>query len=295
MYRRHGLWIVGAGAALALLVSSNLTACRPPAEETAGPPAEPAAAPAEPAAAPDTAADPAVAFAAAIEAAHGLAAWRSRAAVQLDIVIRYGGQIALDGRLTFPTDLSRSRLRLADGTIAVFDGERAWVSSASSKFPNARFHLLTWPYFLAAPMKLRDPGARLEPLGERPLRAGESMPAARLTFDPGTGDTPDDWYVLYRDPASDRLAAVAYIATYGTTVEEAEQEPHQLVYGDFVDLDGVPIPTAWLFYQWSEEQGGYGDPIADATLTGVRFVTPAADAFSRPTNAREDPLPGTGG
>ena len=30
-----------------------------------------------------------------------------------------------------------------------------------------------------------------------------------------TGDAPRDWYILYRDPQSDRLRAMAYIVTYG--------------------------------------------------------------------------------
>jgi hypothetical protein len=101
------------------------------------------------------------------------------------------------------------------------------VAPASAKLERARFHLLTWPYFAALPMKLADPGAHLQLLGERSLR-GKVYQAVRLTFDPGVGDTPEDWYVLYRDPSSGRLAAAAYIVTYGKSATAASKEPHAI-------------------------------------------------------------------
>jgi hypothetical protein len=282
---RRATWTLG--SVLVLIVAA--AACHRRATESA----EPSAPPATPTRLADQPkADPAAAaFAAPIEKAHNLAVWRAQAAVQTDIVVRWGERTLLDGRMTFPTDLSRSRLRLADGTIAVFDGEHAWVSPAESRLKGARFHLLTWPYFLAAPMKLRDPGTHLEPLGDRPMRQGAAFPAARLTFAPGIGDTPDDWYVAYRDPATDRLAALAYIVTFGTPIEEAEKEPHLIIYADFKDVAGVPMATTWTFYHWNAGEGAYGDPIGEVKLSGIRFLTPAADAFLQPTGSREDALP----
>lgn len=193
--------------------------------------------------------------------------------------------------MLFTPEVGEARLDLADGTVAVFDGERAWVSPAGAEFPQARFHLLTWPYFLAAPFKLRDPGAHLEDLGTRPLDGAEH-PAARLTFDPGVGDSPDDWYVVYRDPSSDRLAAMAYVVTYGgRSAEEAGAEPHAITYHDLQQVDGATLPTTWRMWHWSEEEGVHGDPIGEVVLTDLAFVTPPGDAFERPADAQEDPLP----
>jgi hypothetical protein len=271
--RRRRAWI--AAAAPLLLAAAAATPSTPPTKAS------------------PTSAAAAAAFAAPIEAAQGLAAWRAQQALQTDIVVRWGDRVGLDARMTFTTDLGRSRLRLADGTIAVFDGQHAWVSPASSGFERARFHLRTWPYFLAAPMKLRDPGTHLEPLGDRPLRPGTTAPAARLTFAPGTGDTPDDWYVVYRDPASSLLAGLAYIVTYGRSAGEAAKEPHAVLFSDFKAVAGVQIPTRWTFYPWSERQGAGGEPIGEVQLSGLRFLTPAPDAFVRPADSREDALPAT--
>jgi hypothetical protein len=286
------------GTVLSLVVVAALigTAGCSPEEE----PAEPAAGEAvsteigEPAAptAPVAEDDPfATAFAEPIEAAHGAEAWRAAAAVSADVTVTFGGQTAVDGRFLVTPAVGRSRLELADGTVAVFDGERAWVSPASAELPQARFHLLTWPYFLAAPFKLRDPGTHLEDLGTRPLD-GVEHPAARLTFDPGVGDSPDDWYVVYRDPETGRLAALAYVVTYGRTLEQAEGEPHAITYHDFETVGGATVPTTWRMWSWSEEEGVHGEPLGEVSLGDVRFVTPPAGAFDRPADAKEDPLPG---
>jgi hypothetical protein len=243
------------------------------------------------AAAPD---DPAAAFAAEIEQAHGVAAWRAKPAFQTDLVVRFGDKVVLDARMTFPTDLSRSRLKLADGTVAVFDGQQAWVAPGTAGLERARFHLLTWPYFTAAPFKLRDPGSRLELLGDRELAAGSGKryPSAKLTFEDGVGDTPDDWYRIYRDPETGLLAALAYVVTYGRPQSEAEAEPHAITYRDPVTVEGVELATVWTFWHWSETEGIYGEPIGDARLNAPRFVEPAADAFDRPEGSRLAPLPG---
>ena len=271
--------LVPGPAALALLLAA---ACAPPAEDGAtgaGPTAEPAAAAAIPP------------FAAAVEAAHGAGAWRAHGAFAADVELFFGGQQVFDGTITFTPDAARTRTeRAADGAVLVFDGTTAWVSPADAEWPMARFHALTWPYFAAAPFKLADPGTHLEPLGERDL-FGVAHEATRLTFDPGVGDSPDDWYVLYRDPETGRLAAMAYVVTLGRTLEEAEQEPHAIVYGDYVAVEGAQVPTLWQFHNWSAEAGVHGDPLGRLELSNPRFVEPGPETFTAPEGAREEGPP----
>lgn len=232
-------------------------------------------------------------LAAGIAEAHGRDAWYAHDGFRSALAVDFGGNRVLEGTMTFTPDAGETRIERADGSVALFDGETAWVSPAEAEFPMARFHVLTWPYFAAVPMKLSDPGTRLESLGELPL-GGRPHPAARLTFDTGVGDTPDDWYVLYRDPDSGRLAAMAYIVTFGTTTEEAEAEPHAITYGGWQEIDGVQVPTAWDFWLWDEERGTYGEPIGHVELTDPAFVTPEPAAFTAPGDAREAELPAAG-
>ena len=225
-----------------------------------------------------------------IEAAHGLDAWSDQPAVACDLTVRFGGGVMLSGSMLYDPAGGRCRMELDSGEVLVFDGRRAWISPSSAQAPMARFHLLTWPYFMAAPFKLHDPGTHMTPLG-RQLLDGESHFTVRLTFDAGIGDSPDDWYVVYEDPDTSRLAAMAYIVTYGTSVVEAEKEPHVLVYEDFETIDGVVLGSTWTMYNWTMAQGSHGEPLGTVTLTNMRFVEPGATDFVRPADAREAPLP----
>lgn len=229
-------------------------------------------------------------FAGKIEKAHGNA-WETQAAFSTDIVVNFGGNTMIDGQMITDTPAGRSRFELKDGTVLVFDGQDAWTSPEDSAFQGARFHVLTWPYFLAAPWKLDDPGTHLKDLGKQPYKNGEKLKAARLTFDSGIGDSPDDWYVVYRNDKN-QLAGMAYIVTFGTDVAEAEKEPHAITYHDFKKVDGVMIPTRWEFWNWSAEKGIFGDPIGEVTLKNPRFVNTDGKTFANPGNSRREDAPG---
>jgi hypothetical protein len=54
------------------------------------------------------------------------------------------------------------------------------------------------------------------------------------------------------------------------------------------------IATSWTFWHWDPEDGIHGDPIATGRLTGLRFVEPPPNAFVRPADARQEPLPPSG-
>ena len=230
-------------------------------------------------------------FAATIGKAHGAAGWHGQEAFAADIQVSFGGNTVIDGTLLTRTDTSGVRIELKNGAVAVWDGEEAWVTPSAEAFRGARFHVLTWPYFVAVPMKLQDPGTHVAVLGQKSLN-GEPYDTARLTFGEGVGDTPDDWYILYREPDSHQLKAMAYIVTYGNPVEKAEQAPHAIVYSDFATVDGVVVSKSWTFYNWNEAQGAHGDPIGAVTITNPRFVTPPEGAFTKPEGAVADPLPG---
>ena len=245
---------------------------------------------------PATAVDPPVvesseSYVAAVERAHGGAAWDAKRAVEADLRVQFGGNERFSGKLVYEPGGNRVRMVGDDGRVLVFDGERAWYTPTDLEMPpGPRFHLLTWTYFLAAPFKLDDPGAHLEPWSPSEL-LGDPVQIARLTFGENVGDTPDDWYHLYSDSETRRLRGMAYIVTYGKSVEQGEQEPHAIVYHDYETVDGVTLPMRWTFHHWSPEQGVHGEPIGEVTLENLRFTEPAAEVFEKPEGAAEDALP----
>ncbi len=64
-------------------------------------------------------------------------------------------------------------------------------------------------YFFGMPFVFADPGAVHEFLGRKSFQ-GQEYDAVRVTFQKGTGDTPDDFYLLYLDPGSGRLKLASY-------------------------------------------------------------------------------------
>lgn len=220
-------------------------------------------------------------YANAIEEAHNVSVWEKKDAFKADIEVTFGEQAILQGTLTTEMNSVRTRLVISEDTVAVFDGKDIWVAPNDTAINRVDFHLKTWPYFLKAPYKLLDPGTKLEDLGTDSL-TGDLYDTARLTFEPGTGDTPDDWYVLYRDTESNRLHAMAYIVTYGKSVEEANEEPHAITYEGIVELEGVPVPTVWNFWIWDEENGISGEPIGKVTISNPEFIEASDQLFAAP-------------
>jgi hypothetical protein len=222
-------------------------------------------------------------FAAPIEKAHNVSGWKQNKALKTDIKISFGGQTAISGTLITETGGPGIRVELGGDTVAVFDGQNTWVSPSDSAISS--FNVQTWAYFLKAPYKLNDPGTQIEPQSTTKMN-GRSYHTAKLTFASGTGDTPDDWYILYRDQESDQLHAMAYIVTAGKTVEEANKEPHAITYENVEMMDGIPISTAWNFWGWDAKKGFSEEPIGTATLSNIEFLE-AGTLFEVPKNAKK--------
>lgn len=235
-------------------------------------------------------------YAKPIEKAHGIENWKSKKAISYDIEIAFGGNVIFSGHSIFEIGAERVRLEAEDGTVMVWDGQDAWYTPADKEFkgPPPRFHLRTWTYFLSVPFKLRDPGAHLHELPDAPLMDGKypKLKRAKLTFGEDVGDAPDDWYVLYRQANTDRLAAMSYIVTYSKSAEQAEKEPHAIVYKGYERFEGVALSTEWDFHHWSADKGVFGEPIGHVKITNVKFIDPPAGAFAKPDDAARDALPG---
>ncbi len=230
----------------------------------------------------------------AIEDAHHAAVYDKQRAIQARFALAFG-PMQIDGVMFFTPSMSRAKLHINDHAIITFDGHTAWMVPADAEVPGPppRFHVLTWPYFLAAPYKLNDPGTVLTDAGDLPVREGQILRGTKITFDDGVGDTPDDWYIAFADPDTGRLTALAYIVTYGNDQETAEDTPGIILYDDFVDVQGVPIATTWTFHHWNVTQGVHGEPKGHATLSDLRLLDNlSATTFEKPHGAVEVQAPG---
>jgi hypothetical protein len=225
--------------------------------------------------------------------AHLVKDFHRKAAIAFDLELHFGGQKRLDVRITSRTNSTAMRLDREEVNITVvYDGEGVYKYPAGGvEYPGARFDLFTWQYFALAPFKFEDPGTQWEAMGGATL-GGESYRTARLTFHSGTGDAPGDWYIAYQDKESEQLHALAYIVTYGgTSVSDAEREPHAIVYEQYEQIEGIPIATEWTFWLWSAEEG-LGEQLGRASLRNISFVEPPPGFFEPEQGAVPVALPG---
>jgi hypothetical protein len=188
--------------------------------------------------------------------------------------------------LTTLTSSGKMRLQYADGKTVVFDGKKIWLNAGDATANRqARFDIFMWQYFFMAPFKMDDAGTNWQLLTEKTLDDTEYA-RAKLTFKNGTGDTPNDWYIVHRNKATDYLAAMAYIVTFGKPIAEAEKKPSGITYADFITVEGVPFATTWKFWKWSEQRGFF-DPKGSAKIKNIRFLKPTADTFAPPSGSKE--------
>jgi hypothetical protein len=201
---------------------------------------------------------------------------------KFDIDLDFGGNDRLDATMYVSTDSKYIRIEKNNGDVILYDSEKVWLSPVTANERNARFDIFTWSYFFALPYKLQDPGTIIE------IKAPtDQYNRAKLTFESGTGDAPDDWYELYVDPESDLLQYAGYIVTYrGTDIQQAEENAHAIGYQNYELIDGIPIATRWKFYNYKDEVDT-STVIGNATISNISFLEMQSGLFEKPKDAKE--------
>ncbi len=207
-------------------------------------------------------------------------------AVSFDIELTWGGKSVVLGTITSLTGSGKIKLQKSDGKTVIFDGKKTWVSPANVEYSSARFDIFTYHYFFMVPFKVSDGGTNWEVLGDKTYDFNDYA-RAKLTFQKGTGDSADDWYIAHRNKATNYLEALSYIVTYGGKSKvEAEKKPGSIVYSDWKTVEGVQFATTWKFMNWSEETG-FTKQKGEGKIKNIRFLKVAADTFAVPLGSKE--------
>ncbi|MFD2561700.1 DUF6503 family protein [Aquimarina rubra] len=225
-------------------------------------------------------------FIKSIEKAHKKDKFSQHKAVSFYANIIFNGKEHLDGKITMLTNSSKIRIDKKDDSKLIYDGENVYLCPADANDQGARFDMFTWTYFFGLPYKLSDPGTQWEMQDDRMLNNTKHS-TAKLTFEAGTGDAPDDWYVIYADPKTKALQAAAYIVTFGSDgdTSKAEADPHAIQYKEFTTVDDIPFATKWEFYGWTSEKG-MTDKLGEATITDITFLEDEGELFDDPENSK---------
>jgi len=216
-----------------------------------------------------------------IEGKHLKANFLNQKFISYDIEVSFGGKKVLQGNFTQETGGGKIKLTKSDGAIVLFEGNEVYGKGIPEEGKgSARFHIFTWPYFLGLPYKLNDGGTIWSDFSEQKWGT-DTLATGKLAFESGTGDAPDDWYIVYKG-TNNTIAGAAYIVSYGKGKEAAEKEPHAIKYNDYRMIEGIPFSTDWSFHMWNLEEG-YTDTIGKVVLKNIKFLNEAD--FSIPTQS----------
>ena len=188
-----------------------------------------------------------------IEAHGGMDAWKRAPTVSFeDTWFAAGSDERTTSRVVVEQGARRAYVDFpASGATMSWDGKQAWSRNWDQPAP-PRFIALLGYYFFNLPWLTLDPGVVLERPGTGKLWDDPAnYITIRMSFAPGVGDTPDDYYILYIHPETYRLTACRYVVTYAELLPEGVRSSpeHILVYDTWETVDGLVVPTLVTVYE----------------------------------------------
>lgn len=227
----------------------------------------------------------------AMEAHGGLSKWYGNGA----LAFRFNYQ-PLDGKTPRDSyqvvDIWRNRsvhTSSADSTAKFgWTGKTAWVKTKdSTAFEyDTKFWALTPLYLMGYPFILDGEGVNLELLPQTNYKE-KTNNVVKVTFDPGTGDAPDDYYILHFDVNTHLITATRYIVSYPEYFKDGGHNPEKFMeVGELIDVDGILLPNG-LKTHWTDKNGRPGDYLTKIEVTDMHFIKSLEpDFFEVPDGAK---------
>ena len=179
----------------------------------------------------------------------------------------------------FTTPNSSSiRVDKQNGVSTIMIDGKTYTNADKSDWANEKAGIYTYHYFFMAPYKFSDPGTKWENLTAMEINDKQTN-RCKLTFEKGTGDSPNDWYIVHSNPESNLVEHIGYIVTGGgTSIEDAEKHAHAITYADYKQVDGIPMSSRWVLSDYNQETG-LGKQIGEGILRNIDFMD-LRDEFS---------------
>ena len=162
-----------------------------------------------------------------------------------------------------------------------WDGKQAWLHPKDAKTKlRIRFWSLTPFYFVGVPFVFADPGIILKQLGPITFE-GKTYDQVKVTYKPGTGDAPDDFYVVYIEKKTKRVGGVRYIVSYPGFFPKGKHSPEKfMAYDGQQDIDGIKFPKTFRTFKWNKKKPG--KLVTRSYMTKVSFRPTLQPSFFVP-------------
>lgn len=219
----------------------------------------------------------------AMEAHGGLEKWFSNGALAFRFNYQpLTGNGQRDSYQTIDTWSNRAKhTSMTDSTAHYgWDGKTAWVQAKdSTAFAyDTKFWALTPIYFLGQPFILDGEGVNLELLPQQVYKE-KNNDVIKVTFDSGTGDAPDDYYILYFDATSHQLSVIRYIVSYPAYFKDGGHLPEKFMdLSEYKTVDGITFPTLYKTH-WLGENEQPGEYITKIDVSDIEFVKNLEEDF----------------
>lgn len=225
----------------------------------------------------------------AIEAHGGLETWYAQGPIRFRFSYRPLKGKKRDSTQTVDTWSSRAKHTLTEDKDVHFgwDGKQAWRLPKGKKLPvNARFWSLTPFYFVGVPFVFADKGIKLETKGEIRFER-RKYKLVHASFTSGTGDAPEDFYVVYIDAKTHRVGGVRYIVSYPGFFPKGKHSPEKFMsYDGKQVVNGITFPKTFRTYTWNKKRNRPGRLKTKSTLSDVSFHPELlSSAFDVPKDA----------
>ncbi|MDH3217324.1 MAG: hypothetical protein OEN01_13730 [Candidatus Krumholzibacteria bacterium] len=136
-----------------------------------------------------------------------------------------------------------------------FDGENTWTVGWMRGNPPKMMAGISY-FFLNLPWITQDDGVILEKVGTGKLpKQTKDYNIVKMTYDPGTGVSPHEYYLLHIDPDTHLLKGVEYTVTWAALLDAFEMPPDVeylgpsiKVYNEYADVAGLKITTDYTTF-----------------------------------------------
>lgn len=148
---------------------------------------------------------------------------------------------------------------------------KTWIEPKGASFaPPPNFWSLTPFYFIGMPFVFNDDNANFELLSETKAFEGINYTQVKVTYNPGSGDTPDDYYVLLIDPDTKLTVGAYYIVTSPIIAKDGPTPPKFISLDNLTEIGGVKLAAGHRTFKMTD--GVIGEQMRFVKISGVKFV-----------------------
>jgi hypothetical protein len=138
-------------------------------------------------------------------------------------------------------------------------------------------------YFYAMPFIIADPGTNYTAVEPTELD-GKMYNGFKISYNDGVGDSPEDEYILYFEPTTNKMAWLAYTVTFKD--QKKSDDWHYIKYDKWQEVNGLLLPEKMVWY--NVENGKPKGKKMDIKLDKVTATETRLDAsvFAKPDEAQ---------